>query len=224
MRYFSISSTHDLGIIGKYPQTMLRQGYDPTSKNSSRNLKYSEFPDFLPELELEIDANAVPTNFLERAEATFGIIVDTDFREILEQFTLPHHHFYPIKVYHKGNLLKYFWLHFIVKDIWKSIDIEQSLVRIQNSSNANNRVVLPIFQKEYLEKLYDYFMVSYEFKLLPEKIVFNDKFENLDLVNLDFLHDTPLISVKLKNALEEGKMNGFETKLFKPLNATKYTD
>ena len=41
-----------------------------------RNVKYSEFPDFLPEVELEIDANAVPTNFLERAEATFGMIVD----------------------------------------------------------------------------------------------------------------------------------------------------
>ncbi len=222
MRYFSIGSTHDLEVIRHYPQTSLRDGYNPTLKNSSRNVKYSEFPDFSPELELEIHPEAIATNFLERTDATFGMIIDSDIKNILGQFKLPPHHFYPIKVYHKGKLLTYFWFHHIIQNIWEYIDIDRSLIRIQNATNLNNKVVIPLIKKEYLEQLHDYFFLDYEFNLMAEEIILNKNFENLDLVDINFLYGDLLISHRLKDALEKAGLTGFETKLYKPLNAPHY--
>ncbi|HEA20395.1 hypothetical protein LCGC14_1520330 [marine sediment metagenome] len=95
MRYFSISATHDLGIIGHYSQTKLKDGYNPTLHNSHWQVRADEFPDFVPNLELEIDKKAKPTNFLDGASGFNGFLVDKPFKSILEKFRLPPHHFYP---------------------------------------------------------------------------------------------------------------------------------
>lgn len=218
MRYFSINSTQDLRIIRHYPQTHFRKGYNPTLPNAHRNIKNNKFPDFLPELELEINSKAIPTNLIDKIGASFGLIVDKDLKEILELYKLPPHRFYPIKVYHNEKLMDYYWFHFIVPDIWSKINFKDSEIRIQHSFNVQNFVVLPMVDKNYVKYLNLHFSRNINFNVKPEKIILNNKFENYDIINLDFLHYPTLISNKLKKTMEAEGITGFETKLFKPLN------
>lgn len=100
--FFKAFNSGDLKEIGHYPQTSLREGYNPNLPNSIWDIKHNEFPDFILNYELELHKDAIPTNYIEGV-SNLGMIVDFKFKTILEKVNLPEHQFYPIKVYLNGK-------------------------------------------------------------------------------------------------------------------------
>ena len=128
--FYSIGRSDDLKEIGYYPQADLRPGYNPR-QNGHFMVKHYEFPDFIPNLELDLHPKANATNYLDStAGLTSGFIIDAKFKEILSSFKLPRHHFYPIKVYKDDKLLDYYWFHYIVDDFWQYLDKDKSMAEI----------------------------------------------------------------------------------------------
>ncbi|PQJ15340.1 imm11 family protein [Aureicoccus marinus] len=146
---------------------------------------------------------------------TFGIIIDKKLKEIIEQHKLPPHHFYPIKVYHKKTQLQYYWLHWIVNDFWDIIDYENTLVKRYSIINPANFDIEPLVSKQNLEAFLKKEEIGFEFGY--EKLVFRPDFD-YDIYETQGADWNNLISEKLKDAMEEQGMTGFEAHPYKPLN------
>jgi len=214
--YYRIIENVELEVIGYYPQLQYKPGYNPRAPYGHWNVKGNVFPDFSPELELVIHENAMPTNILNRMSiCSFGLFIDRKFRNIIEQHKLPPHHYYPIKVYHKEQLLEYFWLHWIVNDFWDIIDYENTLVKRYSIINPPNFTIEPIISKSNLEAFLNKKEIGFDF--CYEKLVFRPGFD-YDVYQTQAVDWRSLISGKLKDALEEQGMTGFEAHLYKPLN------
>ena len=55
--YYNIGRSDDLEVIGHYPQTSLKKGYNPSLSDSHWAVKPDSFPNFIPNLELEFSIN-----------------------------------------------------------------------------------------------------------------------------------------------------------------------
>lgn len=145
-------------------------------RNGHRNVRPDQFPDFIPNYELELHPRARATNFIHRAGAGFGFVMDALPKDILEKFKLPRHHFYPMKVYHNGKTLPYFWFHYIVDDFWDWVDRDQSIAVIQDI-RKNYEVVdtfdldLSVDEIKKLKKTFPYYL-----KTKWQKLVFKSGF------------------------------------------------
>ncbi|KKM62567.1 hypothetical protein LCGC14_1520310, partial [marine sediment metagenome] len=196
MLYFKIFNSDNLDEIGHYPQTKLKAGYNPSLPESHWQVKSNEFPDFIPNYELELHEKAVPTNLIDPASGSFGLVVDSKLKTLFQEFNLPPHHFYPIKIYQKSKLLDYYWMHFIISDFWENIDMDKSTLRIQSNTSKDIYIILPVLSKEYVEKLSLYYLHKYEYTLFADKLYFKDSFQIYDIIDIEFLEYTPLISAR----------------------------
>uniref|UniRef100_UPI000555B3CD hypothetical protein n=1 Tax=Aquimarina pacifica TaxID=1296415 RepID=UPI000555B3CD len=124
--YYTISRSHNLKEIGYYPQTSIAKGYNPVLYDGHRNVKVNEFPDFIPNYELDLHSKAKPTSFIHHSVANFGWVINGRLKDIMESYNLLDHHFYKMKLHHNGITLNYFWFHYIVRDFWKYLDKEKS--------------------------------------------------------------------------------------------------
>ena len=213
--YYSIGRSDDLKKIGHYPQADLKEGYNPRN-NGHFMVKHNEFPDFRPNLELEMHPKTKPTSYLDStAGLTSGFIIDKDFKSIISSFKLPRHHFYPIKVYKKNELLEYYWFHYIVDDFWEFIDKEQSyaeVVFMETPTKIGVEKNIPILSKEQIigeeEKL------PLNKNLRIGKIVMKKEFFSYGLYKIGCLSYNTIISESLKQALEQKDITGMEINPF----------
>lgn len=197
-----------MGVIGHYPQVQFKKGYNPTLPYSHRQVKGNTFPKFSPELELEIDKKAKPTNYLERTSPSFGFLVDKSFKDILEKHNLPAHAFYPIKVYHNNILLDYYWFHFIVDDFWVYLNLEESSGRIHRTGKIDMVKEMVHFESRSQVRAIKK-NLGFEYKMRADKLVFNQNFPLYDVYQVKDIEWHDLISERLKMALEEAGMTGF---------------
>ncbi|WP_440879780.1 hypothetical protein [Tenacibaculum sp. C7A-26P2] len=210
MKYFEIDWDYDnLDVIGHYPQINIKEGYNPTLSDSYWNVKPHSFPDFIPNLELELHDKAYPTDFLEKY-VDFGMLVNTKFKNILKQFKLPSHAFYPIKVYHKGALLEYFWFHYII-DIWEYVDLKKSTAQIGKKfkKEIEKVILIPNLDniREYKKAL------PRQQELRVNEIYFKQNFPAYDVIKISKVgYLRTLISEDLLKALQKAEMTGFTVK------------
>ncbi|SFW52783.1 hypothetical protein SAMN02927921_02155 [Sinomicrobium oceani] len=212
MNYYIYGWSDDLNVIGHYPQTKLREGYNPRN-NGHFKVKPNVFPDFIPNLELDMHKKAKKTDFLGFSISN-GIIVNKKCVQILEKHTLPHHHIYPIKVYQNGALLNYFWIHYIVNDFWDWLDIELSEAVIFDDKKIFEAVApldLNIPPDEF--RNLEYFELPYHQHLRWDKIVFKKGFP-YDLYQTRDVQILEIMSERLKETLEKENLTGFTTTLF----------
>lgn len=210
MKYYTINWDYDnIDVIGDYPQVTLRKGFNPGPPHGFWEVQHYEFPKFIPELELDLNQKAKPTNYLEDY-TSFGMIINENFKEILKQFNLPKYAFYPIKVYYKGELLNYYWFHYIA-DIWEYINIEKSSLEVYKKFEFEIDKVIPMPSKLSEFKVIEKSLPRQK-ELMIHKIVFKDNFPKYDVFNLSQLGYPPnLISERLLNALLKAGMTGFVT-------------
>ncbi|WP_299246095.1 DUF1629 domain-containing protein [uncultured Aquimarina sp.] len=209
--YYLIGRSDDLKIIGHDPQTTLKKGYNPRI-NGLYQVKHYEFPNFLPELKLELHKDAIPTDYLYSMVGFGMMTVSEKMKEVLQNHLLPKHHFYPIEVFHKKKTLKYFWLHFIVDDFWNLLDKENSFGEIIDSKTWAVKRKVSIESKEQIRKI----MYPEEFLvnelLTVGQVTMRKELPKYDLYQMGCINYTSLISEKLKNALLENGITGFEIK------------
>lgn len=212
--FYSIGRSDDLKEIGYYPQADLGPGYNPR-QNGHFMVKHYEFPDFIPNLELDLHPKANATNYLDStAGLTSGFIVDAKFKEILSSFKLPRHHFYQIKVFHNEKVLDYYWLHYIVDDFYEFIDKENSYCEVFEIKTPFEMVVqstFPIISRDQVlnEKKKHKFN-----RTRIGRIVMKNNFPKYDLYQTQSINYISLISENLKRIFEEEHITGMEIKPF----------
>lgn len=207
MKYYSIGRSDDLKVIGHYPQTLIKEDYNPSLPNGHWNLYPNEFANFELSYELELNSKAMPTNYLHGHTNNFGMIVDLKFKKILEQFNLPAHRFYPIKVDHKGNLLEYYWFHYII-DIWQYVNIEASSALIMKKFDFEIEKIIPIPDLKTIHEFKE--NLSFEQELMLNKLVLKTDYDVIKINKVQFVPE--LFSEPLLNALQDAGMTGFTAK------------
>ena len=216
--YFKFLNNTDNDIIGHYPQTKLGDEYNPSLPNSHWNLKRNEFAKFDLNYQLEINNKAKPTSFLDGASSPSGLIVSEKLKSFLNDFNLPPHKFYKIKVKHKNNFINYYLLQIITFGIWDYIDVEKSTLKISNSINSHNFVTTPVISKLYVEKLNKYYLKDFNQNLSPNEIYFKDSFPLYDIISIDSLVEEMMFSSRLKKSLENNNLSdGSEFKILRYL-------
>ena len=210
MKYFEIDWDYDnLDVIGHYPQVTRKKEYNPSLPDSHWNVKPHSFPDFIPNLELELHDKAYPTDFLEKY-VDFGMLVNTKFKNILKQFKLPSHAFYPIKVYHKGALLEYFWFHYII-DIWEYVDLKKSTAQIGKKFKKEIEKVIPIPNLDNIREYEKSLPRQQELRI--NEIFFKKEYPCYDVITIfEIGYFENVISERLLNALLDAGMTGFTSK------------
>lgn len=213
MRYYYLSRSDNLNIIGHYPQTKLRKGYNPRLSDSHWQVKKYEFPDFIPKLELELHKNAIPTDYLHFINLNHGLIVSKKMKETLEKFQLPRHHFYPISVYHKGNLLDYYWMHYIIDDFWDLLNNTKSYAEIKKMIDPITFSVeskVPILSREQI--INEKYSLEHTKIIVIGNIEMKTTFPNYDFYQIDCLSYNNIISQSLKESIIYEGLTGFEAK------------
>ncbi len=212
MKYYSIGSSDNLKVIGHYPQTEFKKDFNHGTPNSYRNVHPREFPNFNPDLEITLHKNAIPTDYIEKVGPAFGIIINKIFKTVLEQFNLPPHRFYPIKVYHKAELLEYYWFHYII-DIWEFVDIEKSSAQIFHKFKFEVQEIIPI---PNLDSILDFKKsLDRKLKLKINSLILkknHPKYDAIETTKVEY--SGVLLSENLVNTLNEAGLTGFETKPF----------
>lgn len=211
MKYYTINSSTESNVIGYYPQTNSRLAHNLNTNNSYRNVFWDEFPGFLPDFEIDINSESKPTNFLDRSPLIFGFLIDLDFKNILESHNLPPHRFYPVKVFYKGQLLNYYWFHFIY-DMWQFVNTQKSKIEWIQKVSGKTIKEFSFDSKEHIKSLKK--EVTFEEGMILKEVVFDTNFMNEDIIKITDTFYIPLISEKLKNALTKAGMTGFETREF----------
>ena len=215
MKYYSIDNSDNLKVIGHYPQTEFKKGFNHGTSNSYKNVNPHQFPAFDPCLDITLHKKAIATDYIGKVGVNFGWFVNEKFKVVLEQFNLPPHRFYPIKVYHRAELLDYYWFHFVVTDFWDFLDREKSKAVIYDDKKnfeAIKDLDLNLNPEDY--KKLEYFELPYHQNLRWEKIVFKNTYPKYDLYRTLSFGMKIFLSENLVNALNEAGLTGFETKPF----------
>jgi hypothetical protein len=218
MTYFTLSASRDEKEIGFYPQTTLAKDYNPTLDDSHRKVFWSKFPNFNPVYNLELNANAIRTDYLDAIDITTGFVISPRFKAILETCHLPPHRFYPIKVEHKGMTLDYFWFHHIA-DIYRHIDLMASSVTIFHKFNFKIIENLKIESLEKVKKLKS--SLPFDQGMRFNEIVLKRDFPDYDVFDLTDIQFVSLISERLLDKLQSAKLTGYQAKSYEIIKSSK---
>lgn len=208
MKYYTISRSDDLKVIGHYPQTLAKEGYNArTLEGGYSILNSNEFADFNFNYKLMLHDKARPTNYLDAHNCHFGMVIDLKFKTILEKFKLPPHRFYPVKVYHKGDFLEYYWFHYII-DIWQYTNIEASSALIMKKFDFEIEKIIPIPNLKTIDEFKE--RLSFEQELMLNKLFLKTDYDVIEIGEVQYF--PRLLSESLLGALMDAKMTGFEAK------------
>lgn len=207
MKYFSIGSSIDLDVIGKYPQVSPTENCILGSPFSAIRLNYGEVPQEIPYLELEFNKNAKKTDLLSSYNSHFGMIVSEKLKQVILDFNIPKYKFYPFTLLkNKIKTQEHYYLFRFYDDIFKYIDMEKS------KFSMKKREIIEEFNfksKEfYLNKNKDIFS-DFEKTLRIEKICLLNSFPNYDLFEFESF---TFISENLLNELKKNNITGYEAK------------
>jgi hypothetical protein len=217
MTYFTLSASRSEKEIGFYPQTTLAKDYNPTLDDSHRKVFRSKFPNFNPVYNLELNANAIRTDYLDAIDITTGFVISPRFKAILETCHLPPHRFYPIKVEHKGMTLDYFWFHHIA-DIYRHIDLMASSVTIFHKFNFNIIEILKIESLEKVKRLKS--SLPFDQGMRFNEIVLKRDFPDYDVFDLTGIQFVSLISERFLDKLQSAKLTGFLAKSYESIKSS----
>ncbi len=210
MKYYNFGLTDKLNVIGHYPQTKRSKigKYHINAFNSERKVKHFEFPEFMPRFGIDLHPNSIATDFLDKTSALdFGLVVSEKLKDILEQYKLPPHRFYPIEVY--NTYKKYYWFHYIT-DFEAYFVAEDSEIEVFDSFDFSTIEVLKFTSfnklKEYAKKMVFDINKSIRFK----SIYMTSEFPKYDVLEVQGAEYLTLFSEKLKQRLDEEKITELE--------------
>ncbi len=213
MKYFTLSISDDLKVIGYYPQLKFKKGYDPSLSNGYYCVKKDEFPNFIPDYELELNKKAKATNILPLYPEGKGLLVDEKVKQILKTHYLPPHAFYPMKLHYKGSILDYYWFHFIPNDFWKLLDTNNSYAEVVKIKKGQVSLIkkIKITSLGQIQKEKKQYTGRTPIRLGELKMSF--EFSKYDFYKTGaFSHI--IVSQKLKDTLEKNNITGYTAKLF----------
>ncbi len=215
MKYLEFGCSTEPSVIGEYPQCSLKKGVDLWAENGYTMVRWNEFPDFVPYVELVLNSKAKWTDILSSVVG-HGFIINNRVKSILEGHNLPARAFYPVKVHSGDSSRDYYWFHYINNDFWDWVDQDRSKLFLRHlfpdkRSQVLGEADLSLSTEGLVDlsrnkpRLTDYYW---------EKLVLNNNFPDLDFFRTLFPSRHTVISQRLLNAFEESGITGYETKDF----------
>lgn len=206
MKYYNLTSTSDLGIVGEYPQVSTTKDSLLGSPFSTIKVNYGEIPEEIPFLELEFEKKAKTTDLLSTYSPYFGIIVSEKLKKLLQTFRLPPHKFYPVNVINKNEIIPYYWFNFY-DNASKYIDYKNSIIEIYHKFNFKTLSIMNIESEENLREINSH--LGFERNIKLRKISFNKDFPDYDIFMNNVLgFGNNLISKNLLKTLQEDNITG----------------
>lgn len=214
MKYHLIKNSSNRKEIGCYPQCEgVPDGYDfgmYDNPNSITNLNNDFFPDFEPEIIVQLDKKAKLTDVVSHTNFySRGLFVNEKVKNILEHFKLPNHKFYSGTLIYNKQKLQYYWFHLVKKDL-HGIDFVQSEFRTGFSPNDLDDEVLEVNSYDDFK---NYKKVKPKpFNIWGSNIKLEEKYcnYNLDIIYFPFIHRDIFASENLVNKLKEEKITGLD--------------
>jgi hypothetical protein len=216
MQYFILRAASDTPETGpEYPQIQkMNVGYNYKADNSVYAISrlYKSFPEYVPNLDHFVLHNkAKLTDLLSVSVISGGFLISNKLKEIIDQFTIVPHKFYPAKVMHKKSMHdNYFWMH-IVSDMTDCINYGNTkffiyynyghkLGNIEISSKDEYNEMRTKIKQDNPEK---------NITIWADKIYLSDSFNrNLDLFKISTFNSDYFISKNLKDKIVEKKITG----------------
>lgn len=217
MRYFIARDSLNEKIVGKdFPQAYkFIKEYNPYSLNALFSLyKYREsFPDYMPELDgIMLSGSAKLTDFVSNGFSGDLFILSDRVKQIIEQYKLCSHRFYPLGLYKRKVKYNYYLL-YIVSNYIDSVDCAKT------SFVEYNIVSGKVFGDVCIKSKEELFQKRGEIKkekgisqtILGNRIVMNDLFDKTtDLFIVSRIDANLYVSERLKKAIEDNGLTGWE--------------
>ena len=207
MAFYLIGSLSSEDEIGQYPQTIRtkKAGYHIDSEASEKNVKQGSFPDFQPRYGLDLQTNSVETDILDRGSLDFGMVVSEKLKNILHDYNLPDHRFYPIDVY--GTQLQYYWFHYIT-NLYQFVQFDLSEFEIFDVINQKIIEEVKFDSITELKEIRNDLVMRIGMTLRIKNIKLADSFPQYDLFDFTVPSSFTLVSDTLKNRLLNDKITG----------------
>lgn len=187
-----------------YPPLESFEDYDFNSPKSVYKLNSDSFPDFIPDIRFKLAKGAKLCDVMGQGTiSACGLLINEGVKEVLEQFNLIPHKYYPATIQDKGIIHKYYWVHCVWEDGIKHLDFSNSRFQINEFGDNLGDVELNSYQ-ELLDK---------QTELGFMKMLYN---YNSSMYNIDFelfthpLNKTIYVSEKLFSSLTHKSFTGID--------------
>lgn len=217
MKYYIIEESLDPKIMGSdYPQVYkFIKGYNPEAPNAIFSLsKYrTSFPDYTPDLDgIMLAGTAKKTDFVSSSFG-LGFIMSEKAKEIMEQYNLCPHRFYPLGLYIRKVKHNYCLLR-IIDDYFDFVDYKESTFTEYDISRGRRYGSIMVNSKEDLlrkrEKLKEK-ENNIMYTIWGDRIVMNENFDKkLDLFKIRWIDSSTYISERLMMDIISNGLTGWE--------------
>jgi len=215
MKYFILSNSTDEKEIGNdYPQCKgVPKGYSfkwYDNPNSMTELSNDFFPKNTPNLIFELKETAILTDVVSPNNINArGFLVNQKVKNILCNYKLLNHQFYNADVIVKNKIYKYYWVHFVKKDLTginfkKSYFIEADLFDDKVKNVTVNSLENYITCKNNRDSKFN--------RIIIESLKLNEDILPLDLFFFPMIHSNMIVSQKLLNKIKECNIKGLKYK------------
>lgn len=118
-----------------YPAVESFEDYDFNKVNSVYKLDSDSFPDFIPDISYKLAKGAKLCDVMEKSNiSTCGLLINEKVKEVLEQFNLVPHKYFPATIEDKGTIHQYYYVHFVWKEGINHLDFKNSKFKIKRAS------------------------------------------------------------------------------------------
>ena len=213
MDHYTIrNSTHPNEIGKSYPQCKgVPSGHTfewLESTNSMTNLNSREFPTFEPELKFELEENSILTDVISPSNIfAKGLLINNKVKDILRNFNLIDHKYFPAQVIMNGRDYDYYWLH-LVKNDYQGLIFGSSEFYLGITPNFKMNEV-KIEDENNLQKIVNQ-NIETSLRVFPSKLTLDSSFSNLDLFFFPIVQNEIIITKALKTAFYAAEVTGLD--------------
>jgi hypothetical protein len=156
-----------------------------------------------------LDPDTVLTDIISQTYvAARGLLISPAVTAVIARHSIQRHEHYPAEVVWHGAAFEYYWLH-MTEEAEDLIDYSNSDFR-QVSIGVGSPVVLSLTNREELRATARHLINTLTGRLQPRRLVFLRGVPELDLFCLDLPHRTFFVSSRLRDALTDARLTGFE--------------
>jgi hypothetical protein len=215
MKYSFIINAADEKTIGKtYPQCKgVPEGYTHgwyKQPNSMTKLNNKYFPENNPDLLFELKNDAKFTDIVSVGNISAkGFLINQKVKDILDDFNLIEHKYYPAKLIVNRKAYDYYWLH-IVKDNLLGINFKKSnFIEINITGKKINDIEINSMESFLL---YKKSLTNFN-RIDIEKLTLQDNYKLLDLFFFPNIFMNRIIcSERIADAFRTNHITGYELK------------
>lgn len=194
-----------------YPAVESFEDYDFNKVDSVYNLDSDFFPNFIPDIRFKLAKDAKLCDIMGQGTiSACGLLISQNVKDVLEQFNLVPHKYFPATIEDKGTIHQYYWVHFVWEDGIKYLDFAKSKFQINefgdNLGDVEIKTHQDLLDKQtelgFMKTVYNYqslmFNLNYDLFIHPlnktiyvsEKVftsLTHKSFKGLELVNAENL-------------------------------------